>query len=135
MVILIKMFKKNFSWDIPAIFLLLLCCDTLSQILFKYASVDIGPAPLSNLGQYFKFVLTLSKQPSIVWGVLLLLVSFLCWMALISRVDLSKAHLVSCIAYATVPGISILFLKESVNHIQILGIALIVAGALIASDG
>jgi multidrug transporter EmrE-like cation transporter len=129
------MFKKNFSWDILVIFLLLLCSDTLSQVLFKYASVDLGPAPLSDLSQYLRFVFILSRRPSIVFGVLLLLVSFFCWMALISRIDLSKAHLVSCIAYATVPAISILLFKESVNHIQMVGIVSIVAGALIASNG
>lgn len=128
------MFKKNLSWDIPILFLLLLGCDSFSQVLFKYASVDLGPVSLVSINQYLQFIFNLIRQPQLLFGLLLLVVAFICWMALITKIELSKAHLISCICYGIVPILSVVIFKEKINLSQLIGILVIVIGAIIASD-
>lgn len=121
------------AWQVAALYLLLIACDTFSQILFKSASVGVGQASLNSWSSFLNFVGALLHQPALAAGLLLLLVAFCCWMLLISRTDLSKAHLISCIAYATVPLCSVYVFSEHISTQQVLGIALITLGAGISS--
>lgn len=115
------------------LYLVLIACDTFSQILFKSASVEVGQASLESWSSLLGFVVALLHQPALAGGLVLLLMAFCCWMLLISRTDLSKAHLISCIAYATVPLCSVYVFSDHISTQQLLGIALITAGAGISS--
>jgi drug/metabolite transporter (DMT)-like permease len=121
------------SWQVACLYLVLIACDTFSQILFKAASIDIGPASLSSWASFFGFVEALLFQPTLAAGLLLLLIAFCCWMLLISHADLSKAHLISCTAYATVPLCSVFIFSDYLSNNQLLGILLITLGAAISS--
>lgn len=121
------------SWQVAVLYLVLIACDTFSQILFKSASVDVGQASLESWSSFLGFVVALLHQPALAAGLVLLLMAFCCWMLLISRTDLSKAHLISCIAYATVPLCSVYVFSDHISTQQLLGIALITAGAGISS--
>lgn len=127
------MSRPNLPWQLAGLYLLLIVCDTLSQILFKSASVGVGQASLENWASFMGFVVALLQQPALGIGLLLLLMAFCCWMLLISRTDLSKAHLISCIAYATVPLCSVYVFSEHISTQQMLGITLITVGAGISS--
>lgn len=127
------MSRPNLPWQLASLYLLLIVCDTLSQILFKSASVGVGQASLENWASFMEFVVALLQQPALGIGLLLLLMAFCCWMLLISRTDLSKAHLISCIAYATVPLCSVYVFSEHISTQQMLGITLITVGAGISS--
>lgn len=120
-------------WQMAGVYLLLIACDTFSQILFKSASVDVGQASLDSWESFLSFVAALLHQPALGGGLLLLLLAFCCWMLLISRTDLSKAHLISCIAYATVPLASVYIFSDHISPQQMMGIALITVGAGVSS--
>ena len=66
-------------------------------------------------------------------GIMFVLIAFFSWLAILSKVDLSKAQLMNSLVYVTVPLASIFFLGETIQTIQMLGILLISLGALIAS--
>ena len=66
-------------------------------------------------------------------GIMFVLIAFFSWLAILSKVDLSKAQLMNSLVYVTVPLASIFFLGETIQMIQMLGILLISLGALIAS--
>jgi len=123
------MSKPVSSLQLGGCYLLLIICDTFSQILFKSASVDVGQASLESWASFGSFVAALLHQPALGVGLLLLLLAFACWMQLISRTDLSKAHLISCIAYATVPVCSVFIFSDHISPQQMLGISLITVGA------
>jgi drug/metabolite transporter (DMT)-like permease len=127
------MSRATLPWQVAGWYLLLIACDTFSQVLFKSASVDVGPASLENWASFTRFVVALLHQPALGLGLLLLLMAFCSWMLLIARTDLSKAHLISCIAYATVPLCSVYLFSEHISSQQMLGIALITVGAAISS--
>ena len=66
-------------------------------------------------------------------GILFVLIAFFSWLAILSKVDLSKAQLMNALVYVTVPLASIFFLGETIQMTQMFGILLISLGALIAS--
>jgi drug/metabolite transporter (DMT)-like permease len=65
--------------------------------------------------------------------VVFVLIAFFSWLAILSKVDLSKAQLMNSLVYVTVPLASIFFLGETIVIQQLFGILLISLGALIAS--
>jgi drug/metabolite transporter (DMT)-like permease len=78
-------------------------------------------------------VLNILTNFNIIIGVAFVLIAFFSWLAILSKVDLSKAQLMNSLVYVTVPLASIFFLGETIHMTQIFGILLITLGALIAS--
>lgn len=128
-----KTLTRTSNASVVWLFSLLIFCDTFSQVLFKMASLEVGAASLESWQSFLAFAGSLLLQPALVGGVMLLLVAFCCWMLLMSRTDLSKAHLISGIAYATVPLVSVYLFAEHLSPSQIMGIGLITLGATISS--
>ena len=123
--------KRN--GDLIVMFGLLLCCDTLAQIFFKIGANSNGEIPLSNSRVLLTYLLNLSQNIYILFGVISIAVAFFIWLAVIAKIDLSKAHLITCLAYGTVPLTSMWLLNETVSTKQLAGICIIVLGAFIAS--
>lgn len=123
--------KKH--WDIIAMFGVLLCCDTLAQIFFKIGANSNGEIPLNNPQVLFTYVVNLSQNIYVLFGVISIAIAFFTWLAVIAKIDLSKAHLITCLAYGTVPLSSMWLLDEAVSTKQLMGICLIILGAFIAS--
>lgn len=128
-----KILINTFNSRIAGLYLLLITCDTFSQVLFKAASVDAGTASLESWRGFLDFVLAVLLQPALGAALLLLLIAFGCWMLLIAHTELSKAHLISCIAYATVPVCSVFFFGDQLHTREMIGISLITIGAAISS--
>ena len=122
--------KKH--WDIVALFAVLLCCDTLSQIFFKIGATSTGEIPLNNFSETLDYVVQLSHNIYVLFGIVSILLAFFTWLAIIAKIDLSKAHLITCLAYGTVPLSSMWLLNETVNTTQLLGICLIIMGTFVA---
>ncbi len=123
--------KKH--WDIIAMFGVLLCCDTLAQIFFKIGANSNGEIPLNSPQVLFTYVVNLSHNIYVLLGVISIAIAFFTWLAVIAKIDLSKAHLITCLAYGTVPLSSMWLLNEAISTKQLLGICLIILGAFIAS--
>lgn len=112
---------------------LLIACDTSSQLLFKTAAGHVGAASMQSWPAFLDFIVQLLQQPALLAGGLSLLLAFACWMWLMARAELSQAHLISCLVYATVPLCSVWLFAETVSRQQVLGIALITTGAALSA--
>ena len=123
--------KKH--WDIIAMFGVLLCCDTLAQIFFKIGANSIGEISLNNTKTLLTFITNLSQNIYVLFGVISIVIAFFTWLAVIAKIDLSKAHLITCLAYGTVPLGSMWLLDETISTKQLIGICFIILGAFIAS--
>lgn len=128
----IALTKKN-HWDIVVMFAVLLCCDTAAQVFFKIAADKIGEIPFYSVQALSTYLLNLAQNPQIIMGIIAIVIAFFTWLAVIAKIDLSKAHLITCLAYGTVPLSSMWLLHEAVSAKQLTGICLIIAGAFIAS--
>ena len=125
--------KTKENLEIFFLFLLFILCDTATQIFLKKGATNLGEIPLDQLSHVLLYVINILTNVNIMTGVCFVLIAFFSWLAILSKVDLSKAQLINSLVYVTVPLASIFFLGETIHMTQMLGILLISLGALIAS--
>ena len=123
--------KENL--EIFFLFLLFILCDTATQIFLKKGATNLGEIPLDEVSHIFLYVWNILTNVNIMTGILFVLIAFFSWLAILSKVDLSKAQLMNSLVYVTVPLASIFFLGETIQMTQMFGILLISLGALIAT--
>ncbi|MDR3640480.1 MAG: EamA family transporter [Humidesulfovibrio sp.] len=101
--------------------------DTATQIVWKSAVSGVPDQPSLALT-----VAAMLHQPSsLLPGVLVGLLmggQFLNWMTVLEHADLSYAHAFTSLSYVTVAAFAVLYLGESLDLVQALGIVLILAG-------
>ena len=130
---MLQKLKIKENLEIFFLFLLFILCDTATQIFLKKGATNLGEIPLDQISHTFIYVLSILSNINIMMGILFVLIAFFSWLAILSKVDLSKAQLMNALVYVTVPLASIFFLGETIQMTQMFGILLISLGALIAS--
>ncbi len=130
---MLQKLKIKANVEILFLFLLFILCDTATQIFLKKGATNLGEIPLDQLSHVILYILNILTNTNIIIGVVFVLIAFFSWLAILSKVDLSKAQLMNSLVYVTVPLASIFFLGETIHMTQIFGILLISLGALIAS--
>ena len=130
---MLQKLKIKENLEIFFLFLLFILCDTATQIFLKKGATNLGEIPLDQISHIFIYVLSILSNIYIMMGILFVLIAFFSWLAILSKVDLSKAQLMNALVYVTVPLASIFFLGETIQMTQMFGILLISLGALIAS--
>jgi drug/metabolite transporter (DMT)-like permease len=125
--------KVKENLEVFFLFVLFILCDTATQIFLKKGATNVGEIPLDEVSHIFLYVLSILTNVNIVIGVMFVLIAFFSWLAILSKVDLSKAQLMNSLVYVTVPLASVFFLGETIVTEQLMGIILISLGALIAS--
>ena len=123
--------KENL--EIFLLFSLFILCDTATQIFLKKGATNLGEIPLDEVSHIILYVWNILTNVNIMTGILFVLIAFFSWLAILSKVDLSKAQLMNSLVYVTVPLASIFFLGETIQMTQMFGILLISLGALIAT--
>ena len=126
--------KKLLSPQVVVLIALLLLFDTFAQLAFKIAVTQLGEFPTQNISVIFYYCLQLATNLYVIGGVLALILALFTWLTLISKVDLSFAHPMTSLAYATIPLAGTFFLNEPLHWPQMVGIALIVIGVIVISD-
>lgn len=126
--------KKLLSPQVVVLIALLLLLDTFAQLAFKIAVTQLGEFPTQNISVIFYYCLQLATNLYVIGGVLALILALFTWLTLISKVDLSFAHPMTSLAYATIPLAGTFFLNEPLHWPQMVGIALIVIGVIVISD-
>ena len=130
---MLQKLKIKANVEILFLFLLFILCDTATQIFLKKGATNLGEIPLDQLSHVILYILNILTNTNLIIGVVFVLIAFFSWLAILSKVDLSKAQLMNSLVYVTVPLASIFFLGETIHMTQIFGILLISVGALIAS--
>ncbi len=127
--------KSNaIHWDVVGLFALLLLCDTAAQLFFKQGVNKLGEFPTDNVYAALHYAASLGSNQMVLFGIGALLIAFFTWLAIIARVDLSKAHPITCLSFGTVTLCSTWLLHEPFSLRQAVGVALIMLGAYIASE-
>lgn len=104
--------------------------DTFGQLLFK-----IGSADLAEPEAGWPWLVTALTTPWILGGIGCYLGSFVAWMLILRRTDLSLAFPLSGFGFVTVALASWLILGENIEPLRWLGIGAIIAGvALLGRD-
>lgn len=129
-----KLKNNAIHWDVVSLFALLLLCDTAAQLFLKKGVNNLGEFPIDNVYAALHYAANLGSNQMVLLGVSALLIAFFTWLAIISRVDLSKAHPITCLSFGTVTLCSTWLLHEPFNLRQAVGVALIMLGAYIVSE-
>ncbi|GAA4858975.1 SMR family transporter [Paenibacillus vulneris] len=100
---------------------------SLGQVILKLGSNKLGTISFS-ISSLVPVLLRLLKTPEIVLGLLLFGTSFLLWIKVLTRSELSYAYPMVSIGYIIVVILSYFLLDESFSWNKLMGIAIIVAG-------
>jgi len=73
---------------------------------------------------------TALMTPAFWLAILCYIATFIVWMAVLTRMDLSRAFPLTALTYVTVPALALMFFGEQLPAIRVLGIAVIIAGVI-----
>lgn len=104
------------------------------QLILKWQVSQAGALPLST-GAKLAFLFELLINPWIFSGFLAAFFASLCWMAAMTKFNLSHAYPFMGLSFVLVLIGSGIFFGESVTPLKIAGTALIVVGITVASQG
>ena len=120
--------------EIVLLFLIFLFTDTATQIFLKMGATHLGDPSFAEFPLFLNYLKDLIGNFYILTAIFFVLIAFLSWLAILSKIDLSKAQIMNSFVYVTVPLASIIFLKENIQWTQMVGIICVSLGALIAAE-
>jgi drug/metabolite transporter (DMT)-like permease len=118
------------------IFLFLILSDVLEtfhQFCFKKSAILEGDPDVRGIYDILIFFKGVFSSPILWMGLLSVLLAFIIWSTVLSKIDLSVAVPVASFSYIFVALTSILFLHETITLMRWLGIFFILAGVIFVS--
>ncbi len=100
--------------------------DTALQIFWKTAVLKL-PGESDSLVS----MLAIFREPLFIVVICIMSLQFFNWMAVLNHADLSFAQPFTALSYVSVGILSAIFLGETVDKQQMLGIACVIAGVLV----
>jgi multidrug transporter EmrE-like cation transporter len=104
------------------------------QIVIKWQAVNAGPLP-EGFNDKLLFLINLVFNPWVLSGLAAAFLASLAWMAAMTRLPLSHAYPFMSLAFVLVLFLSAFFFHEPLTWPKIAGMALIVIGIMIGSQG
>lgn len=106
--------------------------NALAQVAFRKTMLSIPPIPTA-LVDYISFGISLILNPWFIAGMSCYVFSIGLWMAVLGKVEVSLAYPLLSVGYIITAIIGYFFLKEDVNTMRIIGLALICSGIVFIS--
>lgn len=104
------------------------------QIAIKWQVLEAGAFP-TDPGDKIRFLVRLLANPWVLSALAAALLAAVSWMAAMTRLELSHAYPFMSLAFVLVMVCSALFFSEPITPFKIIGIALVVLGIVIGSQG
>jgi drug/metabolite transporter (DMT)-like permease len=104
------------------------------QLVVKWQVANAGTLPLA-MGDRIRFLLGLLFNPWIMSGVVAGFLAMLCWMAAMTKFELSYAYPFMSLAFLLVLILSAVLFHEAITAPKVFGLALIIIGIIVASRG
>lgn len=105
-----------------------------SQIMIKWSLSRMGASP-DVFPDKFIFLIKAIFNPLVFSGFVAAFLSGLCWMAALTKFEISYAYPFMSLAFVMVTICSYFLLNESISSYKIAGLLLIIAGIVVASKG
>jgi len=100
--------------------------NAMAQLLLRMGMVDFNAASRSQ--PLVSRVLALAFSPPLMGGLVLFGFSILAWLVVLSRLPVSIAYPMASLGYVAAALLGVVFLREPVHVLQIVGIAVICLG-------
>ena len=120
-------------WDYGYIFLTI-GLTVYGQLVLKWRLADVGLLPEAVVPKV-RYLVALCFDPYIFSGLVAAFVASLAWMAALTRFELNYAYPFTSLSFVLVLLLSAWLLHETINVERALGLALIVAGTIVAGRG
>ena len=121
--------SKTFPIRLAAGLLVAILIDTVLQLVWKCAvlSLPSDGSPWLNLQ-------AILHSPLFIFVILLMAFQFFNWLMVLGNADLSYAQPLTALSYVSVFCLSVLYLKQAADLIQIAGIIFVLAGVWFISQ-
>ena len=129
----LKMFKKKLTLKIISFLVLSDILETLSQLCFKKSAISGSDSFIRGFLDVFVFLKGPLFSPYLWLALFSVLLTFIIWSTILSKIDLSVAVPVASFSYVLVPIVSIIFLGEKISMLRWIGIFFILVGAIFVS--
>jgi drug/metabolite transporter (DMT)-like permease len=104
------------------------------QIVVKWQVSGAGALPEES-GEKLRFLAALVLNPWILSGFAAAFLASVCWMAAMTKFQLSHAYPFTSLSFVLVLVLSGLLFREPITPPKVLGVAIIMVGILVASRG
>lgn len=104
------------------------------QIAIKWAVLQSGETP-SNIYHKLTFIGRMLLNGWVIFGLLAAFVASLTWILAMTKLPLSHAYPFVAISFVLVLVLSNIFFSEPITNLKIIGVVLIIAGIVVASQG
>ncbi len=125
--------KRNVTLTILLLLVLSDVLETWTQFCFKKGALSEIGFDVRNLSDAFIFLQGVFSSPFLWLGILSVMLTFIIWSTVLSKIDLSVAVPIASFSYILVPLTSIVFLGEQVSALRWLGILFILTGVIFVS--
>jgi len=127
------MFKKKLTLKILLLLIASDILETAIQFFFKKSALAQHGFVVADPASSLVFLKAVFSSPFLWAGLLTVIMVFIIWSTVLSRIDLSVAVPIASFSYILVPLVSIIFLHEKITVLRWLGIFFILAGVVLVS--
>lgn len=106
--------------------------NTLAQVALKAGMQTIGYFEFS-FGNLIPISFQIMKNPYIIGGLVLYVISVGTWLLVLSRLDVSYAYPLTSVGYLVTALVGYYFLNENMSFLRILGILTIIGGVYLVA--
>ena len=104
------------------------------QLVTKWQVARAGDLPVEATEKIW-FLLRLVLNPWIISSLTAAFLAFLCWVAAMTKFELSHAYPFTSLAFVLVLGLSAILFHEAITVPKVLGVAFIMVGIIVGSRG
>ena len=127
------MLKKKITLKIILFLVFSDILETLIHFCFKKGALSYSYSKMSSLADIAAFFSGVFSSPFLWLGLFLVLLTFIVWSTILSKIDLSVAVPIASFSYILVPFTSAIFLHERVSLLRWSGVFFILAGVIFVS--
>ncbi len=128
-----RMFNKKLTLKILTFLVVSDILETLTQYFFKKSAVSFNMPEVRVFWDMAFFLKAAFFSPYLWLGFATVLLTFIIWSTILSKIDLSVAVPVASFSYILVPLTSIIFLHEKISMLRWSGIFFILLGVIVVS--
>jgi len=125
--------KKHLTLKILLILVSIDLLETLAQFCFKKSALSFSNFQINSFLDVLNFIKTIIPSGYLWLGLIFVVLIFITWSTVLSRIDLSVAVPVCSFSYITIPLVSMIFFHESISWVRWMGIFLIIIGVILVS--
>jgi len=109
-------------------------CTVYGQLVVKWQVIKAGALPAA-FSQKIYFLMGLVLNPWVISAMAAGFAALICWLAAMTKFELSYAYPFMSLAFVFVLILSALFFNEAITTPKVLGVLLVIAGIVVASRG